>query len=182
MTLYFSSIDNIVEKHAGILVDESQTYDWPVKNTHKKDYFDVFEKLVNGKSFWIGNPDSFKVAACLLVSLLEEKVLSFPVNESMPTDIVLYNYRLAVNVALEYLSTTKIHTYTADKKGHFVKEQTHPTVEMAFPVGIIEAEDMYTSFCKALANEDLNSNYRSIPQIAIILHMLYCYCKRKEDK
>lgn len=182
MILDFSRIDPIVEKHAQILVEESRDeYDWPAKNSHNKEYFEVFENLINSKPFWIGNPDSFKIAACLLVSLLEKKVLHFPVNEKMPTDLVLFNYRLAVNVALEFLSTEKIYTFTEDKKGHFVKESPHPTVELNFPVGIIEAEDMYTSFCKALANEDLKDNHRSIPQISITLHLLYCYCKRREN-
>lgn len=182
MHFNFSSIDNIVEKHSELLVNAAKELHWNVTNLHKKAYYTLFDQFINENEnvLWRGNPDTFKIAACLIAAIIEEKPLKFDVNENMPNDIALYNYRLAVNVALEFLSTTKIHTYTADKNGNFVVEQTHPTVVMSFPAGIIEVEELYVSFCKSLAARDLQGYPPTITSIAIILHLLYCYCSAEE--
>lgn len=183
MHFNFSSIDNIVEKHSDLLVNAAKEQHWIITNLHKKAYYTLFEQLINENDVhWIGNPDTFKIAACLIAAIIEEKPLKFDVNENIPSDIVLYNYRLAVNVALDFLSTTEIHTYTANSEGNFVVEQNHPTVKMAFPTGIIEAEEMYLSFCKSLAVRNLREYSTSLTSIAIILHLLYCYCLAEGKK
>lgn len=175
----FSSIDPIVEKHAERLVESAKEYRWKVENLHKKAYFDDFQNILNEKSFWIGEPDTFKVAACLVAALIRQKVLKFDVSNATPNVIILYNYQLAVDVALDFLSRTQIHTYTEDSTGKFTVEQTHPKVELEFPSGIIEAEEIYTSLCKSLAYGDLTSGNICVSSLSITLHLLYCYCSKK---
>ncbi len=182
MYIDFSAIDTLVEKHSELLVKESKELKWEVINLHKKAYFDVFQHLLAEKVFWTDEPDSFKVAACLIASLIEKKPLRFTVNDKTPPDIILYNYRLAVNVALDFLSTTTIHTYTKGDTGKFEVDQKHPTVKLKFPSGIIEAEEIYTSLCKSLAFSDYKSQKVCASSISIILHLLYCYCSEKENE
>lgn len=175
----FSSIDKLVEKHADRLVESAQEYRWKVKNLHKKAYFDEFQEMLNKKSFWIGEPDTFKVAACLVTALIRQKVLYIELSNATPGEVMLYNYKLAVNVALDFLSTTKIYTYTADSSGNFTVEQTHPKVELEFPTGIIEAEEIYTSLCKSLAYGDCVDGSVCVTGLSVTLHLLYCYCSKK---
>lgn len=175
----FYSIDKIVEKHSERFVALGQEYRVKVINLHKKAYWDEFQNILNRKSFWIGEPDTFKVAACLVAALIKQKVLRFDVSEATPNEVLLCNYQLAVDVALDFLSTTKIYTYTADSSGNFTVEQTHPKVELEFPAGIIEAEEIYSSLCKSLAYGDCIDNTVCVTGLSITLHLLYCYCSKK---
>ena len=175
----FYSIDKIVEKHSERYVELGQEYRFKVINLHKKAYWDEFQNILNKKSFWIGNPDTFKVAACLIVALINQKVLSFEVSEATPKEVLLCNYQLAVDVALDFLSTTQIRTYTTDSSGNFTVEQTHPKLELEFPTCIIEAEEIYTSMYKSLAFGDFTDGIVCVTGLSITLHLLYCYCSKK---
>ena len=175
----FSSINRIVEKNAERYVKYGNEYRWKVTNTHKKAYFDYFQNMLNEKSFWNGEADTFKVAACRVASLIKQKVLRFDLSEATPHEIILCNYRLAIDVALDFLSSTPIRTYTADCSGNFTVEQIHPKVELEFPAGIIEAEKIYTSLYKSLAYGDFTSDTVCVTGLSITLHLLYCYCSKK---
>ena len=173
------TISAIVEKNAEKYVKEGRMINWEVTNISQNRYLDEFRSIIKNNrvnqeiELCEGNLDTFLQASCLVYSLIKHKKLHFNINDDTPLEILMYNYRLAIDVAMEFIESNRIVSYDLDIFGNCSVEKEHKNVKMRIPEGILP-ESIYTLLCKSLARQDYYGNKMDILEFSVILQLVYC--------
>lgn len=67
----YSLIARLVENHSKVAIEKGKALDWTVTKLPNW-YIHSLKKVLNSEyCLWKGNPDNFKIAACIVASLVE---------------------------------------------------------------------------------------------------------------
>lgn len=147
-------VDETVEE---ILTDVRSRTDFEVFDLGSTDYLKAFSEnleYVKQKSLISGEPDSFIVASCLADALLQKKLLTFDLNDDIPAEVLLINYRIALAVALK--ACAEPTTYRLNEETQCWISKIHPKVNMNIPYGIIPSDSLYDRIIKSWAVQAYN--------------------------
>lgn len=120
-----------------------------------------------------GPADTFIRASCLCKALIQERVVSFKIDEDIPNEVLFLNFDIAFTVACEMIKEPV--TFKKDENGSWIALEQPKLKGITVPRGTIENSPLKQRILAAMTRDYLNNRYFSAMQFSNFLQLLYLY-------
>lgn len=121
----------------------------------------------------VGPADTFIRASCMCKALIQERVVSFKLDEDIPKEVLFLNFDIAFTVACEMIKEPV--TFKKDENGSWIALEQPKLKGITVPRGTIENSPLKQRILEAMARDYLNNRYFSAMQFSNLLQLLYLY-------
>ncbi len=121
----------------------------------------------------VGPADTFIRASCMCKALIQERVVSFRIDENIPKEVLFLNFDIAFTVACEMIKEPI--TFKKDENETWIVLEQPKLKGITVPRGTIENSPLKQRIIEAMERDYLNNRYFSAMQFSNFLQLLYLY-------